>query len=192
MTKTKVRNDIMVDLETLGTSEGSTIFQIAAASFDLTTGEIHDEINLKLNIGKVDDLQVDGKTLKWWLNTDSDLLAELIKEGDLTERDMYIEFAKWVREHESPKLWGNGILFDNAKLQQKMVEHEMRYPIFYRNDRDVRTILDLASTVSGLTEKEIKDSLSDDGGERERAHDAIYDVRWQIRLVNHCYNLLKI
>lgn len=186
----KVRNDIMVDLETLGIEDGSTIFQIAAASFDLTTGEIHDEIDLKLNIGKSDNLQVDGGTLRWWLKTDSDLLAELISEGNLTELEMYTQFAAWVRKHESPKLWGNGILFDNVKLQQKMEEFGLRYPIYYQNDRDVRTILDLASTVSGLTQKEIKESVAKESGDRERAHDAIYDVRWQIRLVNYCYELL--
>lgn len=186
----KVRNDIMVDLETLGIKDGSTIFQIAAASFDLRTGEIHDEINLKLNIGKSENLQVDGGTLRWWLKTDSDLLAELISEGDLTELEMYTQFAEWIRKHESPKLWGNGIMFDNVKLQQKMEEIGLRYPIYYQHDRDVRTILDLASTVSGLTQKKIRENVAEENGERERAHDAIYDVRWQIRLVNYCYELL--
>lgn len=180
---------IMTDIETLGIKEGATIFQIAAAAFDIETGEIKNEIDLKVDISKVEELSVDGGTLKWWLNTDKELLAQLLNEGDLTEIEMLTQFNEWIEGQEgSPKLWGNGILFDNLKLKQKLESKGMKYPIFYRNDRDVRTILALASSVSGLSENEIRDSIKD---ENERAHDALDDVRKQVRLVTHCFNLIK-
>ena len=65
-----MRTDVMVDIETLGTKEGATIFQIAAVSFDITTGETLDSINLIGDISKYETLTVDGSTLKWWLDTD--------------------------------------------------------------------------------------------------------------------------
>lgn len=180
---------IMTDIETLGTKEGATIFQIAAAAFDMETGEIKNHIDLKLNISKVEDLSVDGDTLKWWLKTDKELLTKLLHEGTLTEIEMLTQFNEWVEGQEgSPKLWGNGILFDNLKLKQKLESKGMKYPIFYRNDRDVRTILALASAVSGLSENDIRDSIKD---ENERAHDALDDVRKQIRLVTHSFKLIK-
>ena len=178
---------IMTDIETLGTSEGSTIFQIAAAAFNMQTGDILGEINLKLDIAKA-DLKVDGSTLKWWLNTDKELLTNLLNEGDLSEDEMLIQFDKWVRQFENRRLWGNGILFDNAKLKKAMESIGMEYPIRYNKDRDVRTILALASDITGKSEKEIKKEVEDIN---HRAHNAIDDVHKQINFVRHCYKLLS-
>lgn len=179
---------IMTDIETLGTKEGATIFQIAAAAFDMETGEIKNAIDLKLDISKVEDLVVDGDTLKWWLKTDKELLTKLLNEGDLSEIEMLTQFNEWVDGQEgSPKLWGNGILFDNLKIKHKLESLGLKYPIYYRHDRDVRTILALASSASGLSENAIRDSIT---REDERAHDALDDVRKQIRLVHHCFNLI--
>lgn len=178
---------IMTDIETLGTSEGSTIFQIAAAAFNMQTGEVLDEINLKLNIDKA-DLKVDGSTLKWWLNTDKELLTNLLNEGNLSEDEMFSQFDKWVRKFEGRRLWGNGILFDNAKLKKAMESRGMEYPIPYNKDRDVRTILALAADVSGKSEREIKKEVEDIN---HKAHDAIDDVYKQINFVRHCYKILK-
>lgn len=180
---------IMTDIETLGTTEGSTIFQIAAAAFDMNTGEIKNSINLKLDIEKAEDLKVDGSTLKWWLNTDKELLTKLLNEGDLSEMEMLTQFNNWVESQEgSPKLWGNGILFDNLKIKNKLESKGLKYPIYYRHDRDVRTILAIASEVSGLSENEIRNSIEN---KEERAHDALDDVRKQIRLVHFCIKLIK-
>lgn len=180
---------IMTDIETLGTIEGATIFQIAAASFDIRTGEVKDKIDLKLNINTVENLKVEGGTLQWWLKTDKELLTKLLQEGTLTEIEMFTQFNDWIEKQEgSPKLWGNGILFDNLKLKAKFEDLGMKYPIFYRNDRDVRTILALASEFSGISENEIRENVQD---ENERAHDALDDVTKQIRLVHYCYQLLS-
>lgn len=188
------RNDIMVDLETLGIKDDSTIFQISAAAFDITTGEIHSEIDLKLDISSVENLNVEGGTLKWWLETDKDLLAKLISEGEHTEFEMFEIFFKWVKDLKSskdygaPNLWGNGISFDNVKIKTKMTSLGLSYPINFRKERDVRTILDLASIKSNKSEKEIQKEIESD---EEVAHNAIDDVRRQVRLVHHCFNLLN-
>lgn len=186
----KSKTHIMVDIESLGKSDNATIFQIAAAAFDISNGNIKDSIDLKLNIDTVENLRVDGDTLKWWLNTNKELLTSLLDEGELSEIEMVHQFRDWVDvqgDIEDVTLWGNGIIFDNAKIQQKMNGLDVRYPIHYKNDRDVRTILALASDKSGLSEKEIKDSVLD---ENEVEHDALDDVMYQIRLVCHCYSLL--
>lgn len=180
---------IMTDIETLGTSEGSTIFQIAAAAFNMETGEIKSEINLKMDISTTEDLNVDGDTLKWWLKTDKELLTKLLEEGSLTEIEMMTQFNEWIESQEDqPKLWGNGILFDNQKIKHKLELLGLKYPIFYRNDRDVRTILALASAVSGISDYKIRENIE---REEEVAHDAMDDVYKQIRLVCYCYELIK-
>lgn len=189
-----MRKNIMVDIETLGTGEGATIFQIAAMSFDITTGQIHDHINLIGDITKYESLKVDGFTLKWWLNTNKELLADLINRGNITEFEMAQSFYNWIYkqagtdEHtDNVYLWGNGILFDNQKLQKFLNETGVKYPIFYKNDRDVRTILELASMKTGLSENDIKETVT---LESEVEHDALDDTRYQIRLVHKCYELI--
>lgn len=186
-----MRKDIMVDIETLETKEGSSVFQIAAMSFDISTGEVYDSINLIGDIEKYSYLSVDGSTLKWWLNTDKELLTSLLNSGNLEEEEMISLFNNWIKNQSKNEqevyLWGNGILFDNAKLQKLSEDNMTKYPIYYKNDRDVRTLLELASMKSGKSEKEIKNSVS---SEDEVEHNALDDVSYQIRLVHKCYKLL--
>lgn len=189
-----MRKDIMVDIETLGTGENATVFQISAMSFNIQTGDKYGSINLIGDIEKYGNLNVDGSTLKWWLNTDKELLTELLNKGTYKEYDLFEALHKWLEAQSTTGdmkdvyLWGNGILFDNAKLQTNLNScNGLKYPIFYRNDRDVRTILELASMKSGLTEDEIKEYVTD---ENERKHDAFDDIAYQIRLVVKCYEIL--
>lgn len=186
-----MRTDIMVDIETLGTKTGATIFQIAAASFDITTGEVKDTINLTGDIAQYDDLTVDGSTLKWWLDTDHDLLHTLLSGGTLTEQELLTGLLAWMYkqapDNKNVYLWGNGILFDNAKISDLCDKHDVAYPIFFRNDRDLRTLLELASFKSGRTEKELRTEVT---SETERKHDAFDDVMFQIRLARKCYEIL--
>lgn len=189
-----MRTDIMLDIETLGTEEGSTIFQVAAISFDITTGKIKDTINIIGDIEKYNSLTVDGSTLKWWLNTNKELLTDLLNSGTYDEYELFETLYKWITKQSETGdmkdvyLWGNGILFDNAKIQSALNSCSgLHYPIFYRNDRDLRTLLELASLKTGLTESELKSSVED---ESETLHDAFDDTKYQIRLAHKCYEIL--
>lgn len=182
------RNDVMVDIETLGTKDGSSIFQIAAVRFDLTTGEVFDSFNLTGDIAEYKKLRIDGSTLKWWLDTDSELLKRLLNQGVGSEYVLIKSFVEWLDLIEKPKLWGNGILFDNKKIEMKCSEYDLRYPVFYNNDRDVRTILELASLKSNVTTQDIREMVK---AENEVKHDALDDCFFQIRLVTKCFNILK-
>lgn len=182
---------VMVDLETLGTKEGATIFQIAASVFNMETGELGDSINLIADIEKL-DLIADGSTLKWWLNTNKELLAKLVNEGSISEEHMLDMFGIWIicrsktKDMKDVYLWGNGILFDNAKIQGLYRKYNRKYPIYYKNDRDVRTLVELACERVGMTEHELKETVPSEG----ESHDALNDVRWQAKLVSKCYNII--
>lgn len=192
-----MRVDIMVDIETLGKKSNSTIFQIAAIAFDIKTGETIDTFNLVADISRNgDNMVVDGDTLQWWLNTDALLLKKLLTEHDnISSENMLRQFHAWItcfendkRKREDIYLWGNGILFDNKMIQQQL--NQLRgfdYPIHYKNDRDVRTILDLASAKTGFSEKQLK---AIHHNPLLIAHDAIDDCKQQINLVVGCYDIL--
>ena len=186
-----MRIDIMTDIETLGNKSDSTIIQIAAIAFDIDTGEYLDEFNEVADITKNKRMKVSGSTIKWWLNTDKELFQKLINNGQYSSDEIVVRFHKWLLElmrgDGELYLWGNGILFDNKMIQHQMELNDLDYPIFYRNDRDMRTLVDLASKKWNITEKELKERFN---REDLIAHDAYNDVKYQIDLVINCYKIL--
>ena len=66
-----------------------------------------------------------------------------------------------------------------------------QYTVSLRNDRDVRTIVDLASSKLKINESELKDKINNDLKHLLLIeHNAIDDVRYQIELVYRCYKIL--
>lgn len=187
-----MRVDIMTDIETLGTDADSTIIQISAIAFDILTGEHLSIFNQIADISKNEkDIKVTGRTIQWWLNTNKELFAELINGGEYSSETILGNFKEWIEAQTSNTkdvyLWGNGILFDNKMIQHQLESNGYGYPIFYKNDRDVRTIVDLAGKKLGITEQELKDKYKN---ESLVEHNALDDVKYQINLVVGCYNEL--
>ncbi|GIN67107.1 3'-5' exoribonuclease [Bacillus glycinifermentans] len=191
-----MRVDIMVDIESLGKKIDSTIIQIAAISFDINTGKYISSFNQIVDLGRNSEKpNLDEDTIKWWIETDAKLFAELISNGTVSSSELFNNFYEWIvdqGEKKSIYLWGNGILFDNKMIQYQLENHHnLPYPIFYKNDRDVRTILELASKKIGVKEKEIKETVKRFMiDERLVEHNALDDVKYQIRLVVECYKAL--
>ena len=192
------RIDIMVDIETLGKGDNPPVFQIAACAFDITTGEIFDKINILADARTFNNIE--GNTLIWWLNTNSKLLIKLLNDGcgnNNTEKDIIIQFVNWVNKFPDSYgidpckvyLWGNGILFDNRIISGKCRHYGITYPIAYYSDRDMRTIVELASKKKGFTDdREYRKTVENDG----IAHDAFDDVKYQIKVVCQAYKDLEI
>lgn len=178
------RLDIMCDIETLGNSPDSTIFQIAAIAFDINTGKAFETFNETADISRETNLKVTGSTLKWWLNTDKELLSTLLNKGTCDCKQLLIHFREWLvnlTNEYDVYLWGNGILFDNNMIQTQFNKLGLSYPVFYRNDRDMRTLVELAS---------IKDGVASEKAFREKykstaytEHDAYDDVKSQIDIL---------
>lgn len=192
------RIDVMVDIETLGTDSDSTIFHIAAMAFDIRTGEPVEGLAVPHTYNETADIEanrnplnIDGSTLKWWLRTDKDLLSDLLHKGDKSSELILWDFHSWLKtlsRDNNVYLWGNGILFDNKMLEYQMTKKlGLEYPIHFRNDRDLRTLLELASMKTGMSENEIRSKFNDSS---LRAHDAMDDVTYQINLTVYCFNVL--
>lgn len=187
-----MRIDIMTDIETLGRGDNTTVFQIAACAFDITTGKILNTFNQIANIEKDKDIPIDGGTLLWWLKINKELLTELLDKGTVSQKEMFINFKDWIEELSDDEanvfLWGNGILFDNKLIQSKMKQYDIEYPIFYRNDRDMRTIVELAALKTGVkTEKEFR---TINRGKEYVEHDGLDDVKAQIDVLSKAWNIL--
>jgi len=190
-----MRIDIMTDIETLGNNSDATIFQIAAIAFNIQTGEYYEKFNMIADISKNKHMNIMGSTLKWWLNTNKELLTELLNKGSCSSKELVYDFHKWLEclsgitnNSQNIYLWGNGILFDNKILQYQMQNQGLNYPIFYRNDRDMRTLVELARhKIEIATEKELREKLK---SKTLIEHDALNDVMGQIEILSQCYNIL--
>lgn len=191
------RIDIVTDIETLGTSTDSQIIQLSAIAFDIETGDILSEFDLPIDISKELEMKVSGGTLEWWLNTDKDLLLDIIKRGKDRGKDLkeaihelyfWINTMKNAVGDKNVYFWGNGIKFDNVMISTQMELYGLNYPIFYRNDRDMRTITELACTKLNITQSRFKDQFKDDS---LVAHDGLDDCKWELKVISYCWNLLK-
>ena len=187
-----MRIDIMVDIETLGKEDKSTVIQIAACAFDIHTGIIYNKFNQSLNISEDKNISVQGDTLMWWLKTNKELLTSILENGNCsTEKELVLSFNDWIislGDKMDIFFWGNGILFDNRIIKYKIEQYGQEYPIFYRNDRDMRTIVELAAIKSGYkNEKEFKDNNIISG---LVAHDAFDDVIYQIAILSKAWNII--
>ena len=192
-TKKRGQVHVMLDIETLGTESDTLIFQIAASKFDIKTGEIRENFNVIQNIDVVKSATINPSTLLWWLETNPLLLRDLLaKKGGKVSDDILLEFKEWIDFIQETLvddvlLWGNGVIFDNRFIREQMAVRGLEYPIKYKNDRDVRTILALAAEKLGVSEVSIKERLKDD---RLTEHHALDDVEAQVKLVSYCYNVL--
>lgn len=179
------RIDIMCDLETLGRKEDSTIIQIAAIAFNIYNGKELNVFNKNVDVKKCENINIEGSTLKWWIKSDKDLFFKLIIEGTLSDKELLSEFYEWIcnlkLQYDEVFLWGNGILFDNKILQHQFESIGLKYPIFYRNDRDMRTLVELAAVKEGLkSEFEYREKYK---LKNLRKHDAFDDVKQQISII---------
>ena len=184
------RIDIMTDIETLGNKKNVAIIQLSAVAFNIETGNIIEKFNEYVDISCADGLIIDGSTLKWWMNTDANLLKNIINSGISTTNIVLSQFNKWFEsldaEVTNKYLWGNGILFDNRIIQEAMSKYDISYPIYYSNDRDVRTILELACIKEGKTKAELLSIIPTVGV----SHNALDDCLTQINIVCECYKIL--
>src|SRR5699024_3593196 len=133
-----MRVDVMVDIETLGKSSHSTIFQISAIAFDMEDGGTYSEFNQIADIEQNKlPLHVDGSTLKWWLDTDAGLLRKLLHKGNLSSYDILYNFKMWllVLQEEYGKenvfLWGKRSIMDNNMILHHLYFIVDEYTINY-------------------------------------------------------------
>ena len=189
MFKKEKRIDIMVDIETLGVSLNSPIFQISAACFDIDTGEILEGYREETGYNKVifdayadlskeKNLNINGGTLTWWIDKYPDMLRDILTRARDTKdcsrmysrKSLIKAFSVFLQdipkifevEEKDIYLWGNGVNFDNMMLKtqiEALKDDRYIYPIKYYNDMDYRTVMKLAASLLNMDIKEFNTKL---------------------------------
>lgn len=170
--------DVMIDIETLGTTPGSVILSIGAVRFNMNTGELGDEMHAKIDINSSMDcgLNINPNTLKWWMNQDKEARDKVIS-GDYPLNVALGKLSIFLKEGDF--LWGNSARFDLGLLEYAYNSVELDKPWDFRNERDVRTLV--------AFKPEIKANLQFDGTK----HDALDDCKHQIRYCHETWKTLN-
>lgn len=161
-------DDIMLDLETMGTAPNSAIIAIGAVAFDLRHGVLGEEFYevIQLESAVESGGVIDPSTVLWWMKQGDAARAEFAIAG-YRHNESLLSFSAWVNyvsSFEKAKIWGNGADFDNVILASAYRRGNMQLPWKFWNNRCYRTLKSLHPDVplkrSGTYHKAIDDAIS--------------------------------
>lgn len=178
--------DVMVDLETLGTSARTAILALGACAFD-PLGETVDrgqtfyrnvDAQSCLDLG----LTVDGGTIMWWLGQSAAARRVLFDPKPVGLRTVLLDFDRWYRQVTAREscIWSHGLTFDVPILSELYRTVGQRTPWFYSRAHDTRTLFDYCG---------FKLPNADT---REGGHNALEDTILQAAGVQHCTRRLAM
>lgn len=133
--------DVMIDLETLGTTSETPVVSIGAAFFDIEkklmgpTFYMILEINEQIARGR----KPTGDTLRWWMSQ-ADAAKRVFHEKAKPPLEVLQTFVMWYKQ-VNPKAhaWGNGSSFDISIMDHIMREYKIDPPWGYNRIMDLRT-----------------------------------------------------
>ena len=145
--------DIMIDLETLGTTPDSVIVSIAAVKFDPfedyqergVTSDQLPTLNILVDIDGQTDRRIDDNTVTWWSQQDP-LIQETVFSpiGRVSFADALDQLHRFIW-NTGGRVWAQGTQFDIAMLEHAYRSINKAYPWQYSQARDSRTLLDLVA-----------------------------------------------
>lgn len=141
--------DVMIDLETLGTVPGCSILSIGAVAFDAASGQLGPELYVVVNRQNclAASLFEDPDTITWW-EKQSDEAKQVLRDAESGERleDALAQLTEYLDQFslKQVKVWGNGSDFDNAILSVCYDKIGATAPWRFWNNRCYRTLKSLS------------------------------------------------
>lgn len=174
--------DLMIDIETLGTAANAPVLSVGACYFNRDTGEIGDTFHAK--IAPEDALRygkMNGATFKWWMGQSDDARSKVVA-GTKSAELVYRKFAEFCAKHGiNVRPWGNGSSFDITILEVQFGRVLGETPPWkFWNVRDCRTVKDLANSAG----------FSYTGTLTGTAHSALDDAVFQAKWVSYYWKHL--
>ncbi|EIN8658645.1 TPA: 3'-5' exoribonuclease [Citrobacter freundii] len=180
---------LMVDMETMGNSPDAPIVSIGAVFFDPSTGntgaEFYRVVNLESSMSF--GMKPDASTIQWWLKQSSEARSAILVDEAMGLRESLELLANFIAENaangsHTVQLWGNGCSFDNVILRRAYALTETPFAVPFRNDRDVRTMVELGKSV-GINPRY---DIPFEGD----MHNALSDARHQVKYVSAIWQRL--
>jgi DNA polymerase III epsilon subunit-like protein len=131
--------NVMVDIETLGSRNGSEILSIGAVKFDTKVG-VGEKFYRELDCSEL-GMNRDEATLLWWSqqSPEAQRLLTAQREPYLPVLEAFNEFARGMR------VWGYGSTFDNMQLRATYAAAGVKEQWGFREDMCFRTLRTLGA-----------------------------------------------
>jgi len=189
--------DIMLDLETFGTSNNAAIVQIGAVAFnaDGENGSLFTNSpdlllrggqGFRMNVDLAESTspgEFDAGAIKFWLGQSAEARASITAEPNFTLGVALEAFVAWVNTvsngRHKVRLWSNGPTFDEVILRAAFTRYDLDLPISFRGSRCCRTMLENAEAFGGYNRREAARAAFS-GGELVQ-HDGLSDSVFQAR-----------
>ena len=180
---------LMIDMETMGNSPDAPIVSIGAVFFDPSTGntgaEFYRVVSLESSMSF--GMKPDASTIQWWLKQSSEARSAILVDEAMGLRESLELLADFIAENaangsHTVQLWGNGCSFDNVILRRAHALTETPFAVPFRNDRDVRTMVELGKSV-GINPRY---DIPFEGD----MHNALSDARHQVKYVSAIWQRL--
>lgn len=144
-------NNLMLDLETMGSGTYAPIISIGAVFFDPTTGNTGEEfsVSVSLESSMRHRARPDASTILWWLDQ-SDEAKQSLKSNPVELSSALSELTDFISDYANQKyiqVWGNSASFDCVILRSSYALTGQQVPWQWWNDRDVRTIVELGKVI---------------------------------------------
>lgn len=180
---------VMVDLETMGKKPNAPIVSIGAVVFDPATGILGETFYKVVSLESAVSwgAEVDPSTIIWWLKQSSEARSAIANDDAIKLDDALLMFTDFILENitggsKTAQVWGNGATFDNTILRSSFELACLDCPWIFRNDRDVRTMVELGNAI-GFNPKT---SIPFEGDR----HNALADAQHQARYVSAIWQRL--
>ena len=165
-----MRNNAMVDLETLGNKPGCAVISIGAVFFDQSGIDEGDTFYQVLDVADQlkRGLTLDAGTLKWWMGQ-RDAAKKVFSEKGAPVKEALEGFSEWCSQRDEVVIWGKGANFDPPIIEHLFIEYGIDIPWSFRNVRCFRTFEALFCRNNNVP--------FGDG-----AHNALYDAVYQAKV----------
>lgn len=180
---------LMVDMETMGNSPDAPIVSIGAVFFDPSTGntgaEFYQVVSLESSMSF--GMKPDASTIQWWLKQSSEARSAILVDEAMGLLETLELLADFIAENaangsHTVQMWGNGCSFDNVILRRAYTLTDTPFAVPFRNDRDVRTMVELGKSV-GINPRF---DIPFEGD----MHNALSDARHQVKYVSAIWQRL--
>lgn len=161
--------DIMLDLESMGTTPDSAVVAIGAVEFDTYSYSLGERFYCTIDLADAvrRGLRMDPGTVKWWLKQEEKQRLEVARAQMSLETGllMFSDFVARCGPTNEVRMWGNDPAFDCGMLGHAYAACGMQQPWKFWNNRCVRT--------------RRADYPSIEADAREGAHHALADAIYQ-------------
>lgn len=136
--------NVMLDLETWGTTPGSAFRSIGACEFDPHTDQIGETFYANISDQSCEEagLTKDAGTVAWWRRqTQQAQDSLLLDQRPLAE--VASDFHQWFRKVRGIFVWSQGANFDQPLWEVAVVKVGLRAPWKFTHSRCTRTAYDM-------------------------------------------------